>query len=233
MSNLSFRDRKNIGRRLQKLLKKGDLPAIINFIDSSPPKALISPLIRFFYRPDALERWLAIRAFGRVMARLAEKDMEEARIVMRRLMWSLNDESGGIGWGAPEAMAEAMANHKGLSREYARILLSYVWEEGNFLEYLPLRRGALWGLYRLSKSQKEIYNEINANKIVSTYLDDNDPTSKVLATLAIGYSGDKTFCQKIQKGLSDKREVELFIEDEVKKISVSEASKIALDLLGC
>lgn len=25
--------------------------------------------------------------------------MDSARIVMRRLMWSLNDESGGIGWG--------------------------------------------------------------------------------------------------------------------------------------
>jgi hypothetical protein len=43
---------------------------------------------------------------GEVMAHLADKDMESARVIMRRLMWSLNDESGGIGWGAPEAMGE-------------------------------------------------------------------------------------------------------------------------------
>ncbi len=233
MTGPSSSNKKHTGRRLQELLKNGDLPAIVNFVDSSPPKALVSPLIRFFYRPDTLERWLAIKAFGKVMTRLAEKDMEEARIVMRRLMWSLNDESGGIGWGAPEAMAESMANHKGLSEEYARILLSYVWEEGNFLEYLPLRRGALWGLYRLSESQNKIYNKIGANKIVRTYLDDRDAASSILATLAIGYSGDKAFCQEIQRGLSDKREAELFLEDTLKKMTVSEASKTALELLGC
>jgi len=36
-------------------------------------------------------------------------------------MWSLNDESGGIGWGAPEAMGAIMARHTGLADEYANI----------------------------------------------------------------------------------------------------------------
>ena len=54
---------------------------------------------------------------GAVVAHLAEKDMESARVVMRRLMCSLNDESGGIGWGAPEAMGEIIASHEGLASE--------------------------------------------------------------------------------------------------------------------
>ncbi len=76
------------------------------------------------------------------MANFAEEDMESARVIMRRLMWSLNDESGGIGWGSPEAMGEIIASHDGLAKEYAHVLISYVWEEGNFLEYEPLQRGA-------------------------------------------------------------------------------------------
>ena len=48
---------------------------------------------------------------GAVVANLAEKDMESARVVMRRLMWSLNDESGDIGWSRPEAMGEIIASH--------------------------------------------------------------------------------------------------------------------------
>ena len=59
---------------------------------------------------------------GASLARLADADMEAARIVMRRLLWSLNDESGGIGWGAPESMAEAMCRHQGLALEYAHML---------------------------------------------------------------------------------------------------------------
>jgi len=40
---------------------------------------------------------------------------------MRRLMWNLNDESGGIGWGNPEAMGEILACHEALANEYAPI----------------------------------------------------------------------------------------------------------------
>ncbi len=42
---------------------------------------------------------------------------------MHRLMWSLNDESGSIGWGVPEAVAEIMANHDGAAEKYAYILV--------------------------------------------------------------------------------------------------------------
>jgi len=58
--------------------------------------------------------------------------MESARVIMRRLMWSLNDESGGIGWGAPEAMGEIMARHEQLTKEYSAILGSYIREDGKF-----------------------------------------------------------------------------------------------------
>ena len=58
---------------------------------------------------------------GALVFSLAEQDMESARVVMRRLMWNLNDESGGIGWGSPEAMGEIMARHSGLAEEYSKI----------------------------------------------------------------------------------------------------------------
>jgi len=93
---------------------------------------------------------------GAVVANLAEQDMESARVIMRRLMWSLNDESGGIGWGAPEAMGEIIASHDGLAKEYVSVLISYVWKEGNFLEYEPLQRGAVWGVGRVAQVRPEL-----------------------------------------------------------------------------
>jgi hypothetical protein len=114
-------------------------------------RVAVSPLISLIQSPDETLRGRAVRALGRVVAALARENLESARVVMRRLMWSLNDESGGIGWGAPEAMGEIMAQSEPLAREYARILLSYVDENGNYLEYEPLRRGALEGIRRLSE----------------------------------------------------------------------------------
>ncbi len=224
---------RQIGQKLHKVLEKGQLLPLMEFIKKTPPKKLITPLIRAFYNEDSIQRWLAIIAFGKVVATIAQNDLEQARIIIRRLMWSLNDESGGIGWGAPEAMAEAMANSKELATEYSKILLSYVWEEGNFLEYLPLRRGALWGLYRLAESHPEIFREIQAENILEKYLSDQDPQSKALAIIAISLGGNKKFCNQIADNLSDNRSVKLFIENELKKVSISELSKKALKKLNC
>jgi len=93
------------------------------------------------------------------MATLADADMEAARVVMRRMIWQLNEESGGIGWGMPEAMGETMARHEGLAQEYAHMLVSYIQEDGNFLEHVPLQRGVLWGLGRLAQARPWLVEE--------------------------------------------------------------------------
>ena len=108
---------------------------------------------------------------------------------MRRLMWMLNDESGGIGWGAPEAMAEAMACHPRLAEEYVRILLSYIREDGNFLEYEPLRRGALWGIGRLARVYPEMLIELDAARYIRPYPEPDDPLSRSLSARALRMPG--------------------------------------------
>ena len=49
---------------------------------------------------------------GLLAADLAGQDMEEARELMRRLMWSLNDESGSSGWGAGWGTGAPIANRR-------------------------------------------------------------------------------------------------------------------------
>jgi hypothetical protein len=98
-------------------------------------------------------------AMGVVVDHLAEKDMEAARVIMRRLIWNLNDESGGIGWGCPEAMGEIMARHEGLAKEFASILVSFVREDGNLLEYKPLLCGAFWGIERLAQGNPHVLRD--------------------------------------------------------------------------
>ncbi len=225
---------RKIRQEIKALLDDNDLLHLLKFIQTVPPKKVVQPLIQTFYRADSLQRWHAITAFGKVMNRIAREEMEDARIIMRRLMWSLNDESGGIGWGAPEAMAEAMANHPGLAEEYSRILLSYIWEEGNYLEYLPLRRGALWGLMRLAQSRPEVLNEIDySTDLLKDYLADQDAESRALAALALGFMGRQEFCDEIASMLSDRRRFELYLDNKLNKTSVADAAALALEHLKC
>jgi hypothetical protein len=179
-------------RRVRELLGSGDLEQVLRELRKISPRKTINPLISVFYDSDSELKRKAIKAFGQVVADLANEDMEAARVVMRRLMWMLNDESGGIGWGAPEAMAEAMACHPRLAEEYVRILLSYIREDGNFLEYEPLRRGALWGIGRLAQVYPEMLIELEAAKYIRPYLESDDQSSRELSALALRMLGDET-----------------------------------------
>jgi hypothetical protein len=122
------------GRKLKKkileLLGSNDLEKSLDEICQLPARQAVNPLFSFFYSTNELIKWRAITAMGAVVSRLAEQDMESARVVMRRLIWNLNDESGGIGWSSPEAMGEIMARHFRLAEEYAFLLVSYVNEQG-------------------------------------------------------------------------------------------------------
>ncbi|MGQ9745283.1 MAG: DVU0298 family protein [Dissulfurimicrobium sp.] len=170
---------------LRQTLRKRGIAEVVDQMSSTPAKKSVNALIPFLYSPDEAVRSKAVSAFGVVMKRLAGEDMEAARVIMRRLMWSLNDESGGIGWGAPEAMAEAMARDEGLAQEYAPILISYIRNDGNYLEYAPLRRSALVGIVRLARERPAMLEELDTKRHLIPLLSSNDPEERSLAANAL------------------------------------------------
>jgi len=176
------------GRQLKKkifaLLKNKEFEKSLEEICLMPARRVVNPLFSFFYNADEWVKWRAVTAMGVVVARLAREDFESARIVMRRLMWNLNDESGGIGWGSPEAMGEIMARHDRLAKEYACILVSFINEAGNFLEHEMLQRGVLWGLGRLSHIRPELVRDAAAD--LPLFLRSKDSHHRGLAAWVAG-----------------------------------------------
>ncbi len=173
-------------RRITKLLGSSDIEAVIEELRRLPPAQSINPLIGALCSNNETARWHAITALGPVVADLADRDMEAARVVMRRLMWSLNDESGGIGWGAPEAMGEIMACHEGLAEEFGHILVAYMREDGYYLELEQLQRGLMWGLGRLAETRPSLLRAKNAATYLLPYLGSTDTVVRGLAAWALG-----------------------------------------------
>ncbi|MGC9196187.1 MAG: DVU0298 family protein [Syntrophobacteraceae bacterium] len=134
------------------LLASSDFEQRLETLGIAPAK-IISPLLGFLMETDEPARWRAVRSVGLTVSAMAKQDLESARDIMRRLMWSLNDESGGIGWGAPEAMGEIMAENGNLAREYHRILVSYIDPNGNPIENELLEQGVMWGICRLAQKR--------------------------------------------------------------------------------
>lgn len=192
------------------------------------PERLISPLLSLLFETDELVRWRAVRAVAVTIAAMAGRSPESARVIMRRLIWSLNDESGGIGWGAPEAMGEAMAESELLAREYYRILISYIDEEGNLLENEPLERGVLWGIGTLARARPQLMRE--SIRPVVSQLSSSDTVKRALALRALNYLKPvpESATAPILSLLNDKSEVRIYEEGEIRAFRVGD---LASDLL--
>jgi len=142
---------RTLKRQIREWLRQPDGEKALDSICRYPLKQVVSPLIACLSDLDSDVKWRAVTAMGVVVPMLSETGMERARVIMRRLIWSLNSESGGIGWGAAEAMGEVMACHRQLAEEYAAILLSYIRKGESFIENESLQSGVLWALGRLGQ----------------------------------------------------------------------------------
>lgn len=205
--------------------------AVIEEVLLLPPRLIVNPLFSFIQSGDPGLKWAAVRCFGALVAKLADEDSESARIIMRRLMWSLNDESGGIGWGSAEAMGEVLACHPGLAGEYVSILLSYAREDGNYLEHEPLQRGLLWAIGRVAGRHPHLVRA--AVPGLTVYLSSPDAGVRGLAARLMGLLRVSEACTRLCALTEDNSEIPIDFRDELGKQYVKDLVSEALKIIPC
>ena len=209
--------RRETKRNILSLLGRPDLTEIFPELLSLEDRDLIGPLFSALCHTDLLVRWHAVSAFGPVVCRMAERDLESARIVMRRFLWSLNDESGGIGWGAPEAMAEIMSRSAVLAGEYLHMLVSYILEDGpeafqdgNFIELPMLQRGVLWGIARLMPCYRQTLERLGVAADLRPYLLSPDGDVRGLACRCLHLLGEGPTAAEVAKLGQDSHQLVIY-----------------------
>jgi hypothetical protein len=217
---------RQLKKKILELLDSDDLEQSLDEICQLPARKAVNPLFSFFYHTNELIKWRAITAMGAVVSGLADQDMESARVVMRRLIWNLNDESGGIGWGSPEAMGEIMARHSKMAEEYAFLLVSYVNEGGNYLEHPILQRGVLWGLGRLAHSRPRLVN--HAAPFLLPYMRSEDAYHRGLSAWAAGALDSDLTKSLLQHLCDDNAVINIFIDMNLIEITVGQLVRKAL-----
>jgi len=225
-------NQRTVKKKVLDLLQSTRPSQAMDTIHAYPRNYVLKALFSGICRNDETLRWHAITVMGRVVAELADEDLEAARIVMRRFMWSLNDESGGIGWGVPESMAEAMVCHETLAEEYAHILVSFMREEGFYLEYELLQRGLMWGVGRLAQARPELLRSKKAAGYLLPYLDSPDPTVRGLAAWALGNLGAEEAVPRIKPLLAQNHPVRIYMDEKLMDTTTGELAQQALASLS-
>ena len=212
------------GRKLKKevlrLLRHNDFKKSIVKISGFSARQVVNPLFSFLYNSDEIVKWHAVNAMGVVVSNLADYDMESARVVMRRLIWNLNDESGGIGWGSPEAMGEIMARHEGLAKEYHKILLSYIMPDGNFIEHEILQRGVLWGIGRLAHARPNLVRDFA--HLLCPYMESPDPALRGLAVWTAGLFDCETTNRLLKNLENDQATLTFYFDGILEELTVAQ-----------
>jgi hypothetical protein len=221
---------RSLKTKLFDLLNRGDPDRALEEISRLPCRQVVNPLFSFLQSGNEKLKWGAVKAMGYVVSQLADRDLEAARVMMRRLMWNLNDESGGMGWGSPEAMGEILATHSGLAHEYAHILLSYAREDGNYLEHEGLQRGLLWGIGRLSEKRPELVR--GAAVFLLPYLASQDGMIRGLSARIMGLLQVKEAQPMLRRLTEDESALIIMVENNLTTVRVKDLAEEALRSIG-
>ncbi len=151
-------------------LEKNDVETVAAF--AMGDKKVISLLIRIAYDKETLAGWRAIKAIGIAARELIKTDCEFLRETVRKLLWSLTDESGGIGWSAPELLGEIVSADP---RRFSDIipLIAQVYD----IEEEVFRPGVVYALARIAETSPEqvaVYQ-----RIITMSLVDKNPLLKI------------------------------------------------------
>jgi len=195
-------------KKVRQLLHEFPRKEALVRLELIPDEQLIGHLFSHFY-VDELIKFRSITAMGELGLRLAAKQMEKARVLMRRIMWNLNDESGGIGWGSPEAMGEILSKSPELALEFKSILFSYLDPKGNFIEHEALQRGVLWGIGTYLNAAPQDLNDILKGLIFS-HLHSFDPIKRGYAIRALINAGSFNSSIVSEHLLTDSEEIDMF-----------------------
>lgn len=114
--------------------------------EKSPP--VVRYLLGRLSSAEREEKFRAVEGLGRVVEDPELFDESHALELMRRLVWAMNDESGTVPYGMPEAIAEICMRRPELRGSYVPILGSFLVDP-ELLQTGPIERGVVWGLGRV------------------------------------------------------------------------------------
>ena len=179
----------------------------------------------YLYQTDETLRWHAMEAIAIFSRRRWDSGYQE-RVVdfIRRLLWSISDESGGIGWSAPQTIAEIIVAIPQLSEPYVNIMIDRAFSEP------PLIKSGLWAIGRLGRNARQSA-ELFQDVIMNSFSTD-DPETLGLAAWALGEIGLKPALPCIQ-ALKDRKEpvriyiTPYFCERQLESWAMEAASNLA------
>jgi hypothetical protein len=141
-------------KELDKLIEAGNPDALLEAVHA-PGKGtkLLRRITAGLCSSDPRQKWRAVFAMG-VVAGSGGFPTDKITERISRFLWALNDESGDVPFGIPEALGEILAVRPELRSRYIAILVSFLVQE-ELVQTGPILAGAIWALGRAGVPDRE------------------------------------------------------------------------------
>jgi hypothetical protein len=218
----------------EQMSEKGDLKGRIkNFLKTRSyneiaeiakrDKGVIRRIISLAYDKDDVISWRAMEAMGIIAGELSKERLDVIRDTIRRLLWSMGEESGGIGWSAAEMLGEIIRNNPD---EFSNII-PIVW---SFRDEEMFRAGTVWAMGRIAAVRPDLVGFIS--KDLRPMMTDNDPAVRGYAAWVVGVLRDRSTLGAINKLVNDGSTINVYQDGELIKRTVGEIVKEAINRIG-
>jgi hypothetical protein len=218
----------HLKNKISVALESNDLTSIATLARGN--KKVLSHLVRFAYDKETLLGWRAIKAIGLVAKAIVNEEYSFLRETIRKLLWSLSDESGGIGWSAPEIIGEIVCSDPDRFQDIVPII-SGIYE----IEEEVFRPGILYALSRVAEQRPDLV--LPHQDLAIRALDDRNPLTRyygleIMTRIksSVGPSERIVMEIGIKKLLTDKSEVWVYKDNDFSNIHLSEAASGLLNI---
>jgi len=172
-------------------LRRGEFEEVLDLLGRE--HRLVRTVVSLLYEGEELVRWRAVTAIGLI----ARAEPEKVRPLVRRFLWWMNDEAGGIGWSSAPALGEIGRQSPDLLRDAVRVVV--FWRQERIL-----LDGVLWAVGRLAATYPGVTREAVPDLIA--YLGDGDGRIRGLAAWSLVRIGDRRAAEALGR-LEDDREI--------------------------
>lgn len=181
-------------------------------------KRTLGVLVSLTYDPDPLIAWRAAEAMGAAADRIADVDAEYVRGQVRRLFWLLNEESGGVCWYAPQAIAEMIRVRPRLLEDNIPILVTLLTTMAAE-DLTSFRAGILWAMGRIAAyAADEIDSVLPA---IVACLDEEAPQDRGMAVWCLRQAGRFDLLSSRPELLRDPGRVKLYSDGRLEDTTVA------------
>ncbi|MEW6266613.1 MAG: DVU0298 family protein [Thermodesulfobacteriota bacterium] len=202
--------------RVRDLLAANDREGLLTLLKKD--RKVVPALNRLLFDQEEIIAWRAVEALGWV----ARADQWLLEKIIGRLIYTLNEDSGSVGWMAPQALAEICVQAPDLVEDFFPQVI-------NSMKMPVFRPGVVWAIGRVARDLPHLVAE--TGPALMECLSDPNPQVRGLAGRALGRLGRAPSLVELERLTQDQARLIVFEEGRLEEKTVAELAREALAAL--